>query len=131
MVCTEIVVQGITCDSIPVNSWKVAKTNPASGEGVPYVIRGDPNTGYEIGIYGTSTILAEGVTDAIGCGSGEIPAQADGTYLIAPCFKSIPGICVKFGQTSITWGVKPIDIGLVVLIGAGILGIAYVLGGRK
>lgn len=136
---TIIVSLPITCNSISKDTWKPETNNPATGTNLAIVVRStDVNKKFNIGYADAITlerhVFLSGTTDASGCYTGEIPAQADGTYKLTVCFLVLNIACpitAPIHPISITWGTKSMDLQTVILIGAGILALAYVLGQRK
>jgi hypothetical protein len=129
----------VACNSISKDTWKPATTNPKSGENLAITVRSnETNKAFNIGYADAVTlerhVILSGTTDENGCYTGEIPAQADGTYKLTVCFLVLNISCpitAPIYPISITWGTKSMDWQTMVLISAGILGLAYVIGQRK
>ncbi len=140
MVCTTVTVTAaVTCASIAKDTWKPETNNPKTSENLAITVRStDINKNFNIGYADAITlerhVLMSGTTDASGCYTGTIPAQADGTYKLTVCFLVLNISCpitAPVHLLSITWGTKSMDWQTMALIGAGILGLAYVLGQQK
>lgn len=140
MVCTVVTVTAaVTCVSIAKDTWKPATTNLKTGENLAITVRSNEiNKKFNIGYADTITlerhVILSGTTDASGCYTGEIPAQTDGTYKLTVCFLVLNISCpitAPIYPISITWGTKSMDWQTMALIGAGILGLAYVLGQQR
>ena len=135
MVCTQITIQGpgTSCQALANDTWKPETTNPASGESLDYTVHSaDPNKYYELYYEtpGQSHVVASGTTDQNGCDSGTITALPDGEYKIWLCYPTA-GVCLwGHSEVIVRWGAKPLDLTTAALIGAGILGLAYILGNR-
>ena len=139
MICSQVDIQQVSttdCSSLSVDTWKPTTTNPKSGAFLDITVRSkevnkDFNIGFADAITLERRILLSGKTDAVGCFTGQIPAQADGTYNLTVCFLFFGLPCPitnPINPITITWGGKPLDIQTVALLGAGILGLAYILG---
>ncbi len=120
------------CETIAVDTWKPVTTNPKTGQNVPVTVKsGNPNSHFLLyidkGVLGYENVI-DATTDGTGCYTGEIPAQADGSYAIKLCYPVL-GVCINsFSPYTITWGTKPMSWEVIGLIAIGILGAAYVLG---
>lgn len=124
------------CTSLAVDTWKPTITNLKTGENLPITVRSKEinksfNIGYADAITLERHVILSGTTDASGCFTGEIPAQADGTYNLTVCFLFLNISCpitAPVNPISITWGTKPLDIQTMILYAALGLGAAYIIG---
>lgn len=137
MVCTSVTVTEtptITCSSLLVDTWKPVTTSPKTGANLAITVRSkEMNKAFNIGYANAITlerqVILSGTTDAIGCFTGEIPAQADGVYNLTVCFLFLNISCpitAPINPISVTWGTKPMDIVTIAVLGSLGLGLAYV-----
>lgn len=135
MACVSVTVPEIPdCLSMAEDTWKPEITNPESGQPLQFTLRSaSPNTHFLILKQNLLTWdkLTEGTTDTDGCFTGEIQPQQDGSYTLKACYDVFGACITDIGTVYVTWGTKPMDLGTMAVIAAGLLGIAYILSNRE
>lgn len=141
MICSQVTIEQtpVGCSSLAVDTWKPATTNPTTGANLAITVRSKEfNKAFNIGYADALTlerhVIMSGVTDATGCFTGEIPAQADGVYNLTVCFLFLNIACpiiAPINPISITWGSKPMSLTTMLFLGALGLGALYIVTKNK